>query len=457
MSTEEPSATETIEFGRRRPARRSYWPARLRVLRVLGKLMLAGLFLVVFTVGVCRVTRMIGLPDVGDPFEPRAQDPQSRAGGDSMVVYAQAAGQLMRSVGGDGPTTSRSSPLLITWADAPPARRRWVQVNRESLDLFRRGSELPAVPWPDSPSPMRSMASNSALDELVWLALLEGDRLKDSGDVKAAWSWYLAALRSTYHRAQGNDASDRVVVQRLRGPIADRIDAWAQDTKVGPELLRKALDDVLACRSLMPSDLKTLENGYRLVKRELDAGHFSEYIPHDQTASESWYRPLSFVGWQVGRFLDNEPERSRRVARLAFANWRAWLVRPDGERPRPAVKSLILDRGWTQRLDFFEPPLDAPAAARRMSPARLASWADTCRDARFPLSYFWSTFQSTRAAEQLSYRNLVVQTAEQLYLRERGTMPPGPEALVGPYLKTIPEDGSSEADDGTTPSGSPGG
>jgi len=118
---------------------------------------------------------------------------------------------------------------------------------------------------------------------------------------------------------------------------------------------------------------------------ELDGGHWSSYNPNDDPAARgTWYFPLSFLKWQVGRFLDNEPERSRRVARLAFANWRAWLERPEGERPRPAIKSLIREWRWTQRLDFFEPSPQAPAAARRMSPSRLASWAQTCRDARFP-------------------------------------------------------------------------
>jgi hypothetical protein len=41
--------------------------------------------------------------------------------------------------------------------------------------------------------------------------------------------------------------------------------------------------------------------------------------------------------------------------------------------------------------------------------------------------------------------------AKEIYRRERGALPPSDEALVGTYLKSLPDDGSRELDDGTTP------
>jgi hypothetical protein len=40
--------------------------------------------------------------------------------------------------------------------------------------------------------------------------------------------------------------------------------------------------------------------------------------------------------------------------------------------------------------------------------------------------------------------------ATELYHRERGSFPPSDEALVGPYLKSLPDDGSAELADGMT-------
>jgi hypothetical protein len=41
--------------------------------------------------------------------------------------------------------------------------------------------------------------------------------------------------------------------------------------------------------------------------------------------------------------------------------------------------------------------------------------------------------------------------AEEIYRRERGSRPPSDDALVGTYLKSLPDDGSADLDDGTAP------
>ena len=41
--------------------------------------------------------------------------------------------------------------------------------------------------------------------------------------------------------------------------------------------------------------------------------------------------------------------------------------------------------------------------------------------------------------------------ATEIYHRERGALPPSEQALVGPYLKSLPDDGSADLADETTP------
>ncbi len=41
--------------------------------------------------------------------------------------------------------------------------------------------------------------------------------------------------------------------------------------------------------------------------------------------------------------------------------------------------------------------------------------------------------------------------ATEIYHRERGALPPSEEALVGTYLKSLPDDGSGELADEMTP------
>jgi hypothetical protein len=50
-----------------------------------------------------------------------------------------------------------------------------------------------------------------------------------------------------------------------------------------------------------------------------------------------------------------------------------------------------------------------------------------------------------------TYREMVVTLASELFRRERGSDPPSDEALVGSYLKELPDDASADLPDPTTP------
>ena len=54
-------------------------------------------------------------------------------------------------------------------------------------------------------------------------------------------------------------------------------------------------------------------------------------------------------------------------------------------------------------------------------------------------------------ADRKAHRELVIMLATELYHRERGSLPSSDEALVGTYLKSLPDDRSPDVDDGTAP------
>ena len=89
---------------------------------------------------------------------------------------------------------------------------------------------------------------------------------------------------------------------------------------------------------------------------------------------------------------------------------------------------------------------EAPAKARALSPRALAGWLRSTIDANVLLgSWGWT---AVRATEQANRRALLILLGRELYRRDRGTDPPTPESLVGPYLKSLPDavdDGSGEA------------
>lgn len=465
MSAEEPSRTATQ--GNKSTGSRSYWPRRLRVLRGVGRVVLAGLVLGLFAVGVSRVVRMIGLPDVGDPFAGSGRStPATTAGEDPLEFYRQAFEHLEPLEGVVVPGGPRLQ-LQQTWPETSAAIRSWAERNHEALRLFRRGAECRLAvrePSAETRGHGKELLNKEfqTYQELVHLALLEASRLADQGDMEAAWGWYRAALRSTYHCADDGDVRGaslvrgRLIAQHGRGIVAGQIHAWALDERTGAGVLRTAISDVIACETLVRPDLVTLESGYRSLMHDLEAGQWSH--PRDpsdfRVGRTGWQlpQPLGELWWQGRRFLDSEPQRSKRVMRLAFANWRAWLAQPQGRRPGPAIRSVVrFPRYSPGQVEFFAFGPEALPAARRMSPQRLAEWFETTDDARVPLSDFWSMFQLVRRQERSGHAALVLHLAEQLWIHERGEPPPRLEALVGPYLKSLPDDGSSELDDGVTP------
>ena len=60
-------------------------------------------------------------------------------------------------------------------------------------------------------------------------------------------------------------------------------------------------------------------------------------------------------------------------------------------------------------------------------------------------------FRSAHISERIRATALVVMLATEMYHRERGSLPHSEEALVGTYLKSLPDDGWAELDDGTVP------
>ncbi len=88
----------------------------------------------------------------------------------------------------------------------------------------------------------------------------------------------------------------------------------------------------------------------------------------------------------------------------------------------------------------------------------MADWLVATLDARLQLLGNYDEWlppvrsRHTRTlADRRAYRDLVIMLATEIFHRERGAPPPTEDALVGTYLQGLPDDGSAELADGTTP------
>ena len=124
-----------------------------------------------------------------------------------------------------------------------------------------------------------------------------------------------------------------------------------------------------------------------------------------------------------------EPERSRRVVRLIFANWLTACDLPVEARPPLATGT---------DLGLYRVGPDAPEAARALPAAQVQRWFDSTIAARLLLpgnQYALSALDRDR----VTFETMIIRLAEEHYRREHGGFPGRYTDLVdGGYLDELP-------------------
>ncbi len=319
-------------------------------LRRLCALALLLLLMAVGGVFIYRAASLNGLPTIPEPVDVasveslRVPDDEN-----AFTFYAQAVKRLVPEEAGD--------PSDITWAvregwhSVNPSQRRWLEANRQALSFWRQGTEHHQA---QDRQPSETSLSPK-LRKFAQLALMEAARLENRGDHGGAWEWYHALLRSSRHVGQNSGWEGRRIGAELYAAASSRATSWARHGKVTSTMLHDALYDLQQLESMTPKPSETFGFEYVRLLRILNDGS-NELNTVDQDD------PSRLRG-RVDHFLGNEPERSRRVLRLIFANWLAECDLPPSQRPDPKLVEPAL----------FEDP-DAPASAQRLSPETLMNW-----------------------------------------------------------------------------------
>ena len=333
------SGREIINFALAPPAA----PIPARRGRQLWRVLLCLAIGVVFAAGaleVWRGARMIGLPDIGDPFDVAAfrafRVPEER---DAFVLFRQAQAKLL------GPTPN--VPVALrgagsdVWSKAAPELREWLIANREVLEMFRAASERPdGILHPKFDR--FDQHQYLYLGEFKRLALLEGSRLEEQGDFAGAWSWYRTVFRMRAHVMRRGTSFQRIVAGWNCSGLGQRIASWAADRRTSVPLLRAALDDVRAVEPRPDWDAYSLKLDYLYLMNELNDewGLVQDGEANDQNLRIAGEEVPPFFArriYGVRRYYSTEPERSRRVLRLAFANWLAFVEDEHRSDRKPAV------------------------------------------------------------------------------------------------------------------------
>ncbi len=380
--------------------------------------------------------QLFGLPDVGDPFDVAAfrsrTIPDDR---NAFVLYNQAAAQV-KPLREYFKRPKTSDELFARWSKADEDLRRLLAENREALAIYRQGTERPDALDPAIGTGQDSYETLPASFSFRLMVLLEASRLEDQGDMAGAWGWYRAMVRTIHHAGMHGSAQRRNSVELWYLRLRERLATWAVDPRTSSALLRSALADVVACEALAPSEQDAFKASYLNVSRLLDSPKNPGSKAPIKKLRQLWnprdpllpgeIQPL----WDAWRFWRREPERSRRVIKLLTANWLAYQDLPSQKRPQPDPKLTAFD--------VYPLGPQAPANARALSPESLERWFESAHDAQQVLRDL--EVSSVQTLERDNHAALLLLLATELYRRDHnGADPPGPEALVGPYLERLPD------------------
>jgi hypothetical protein len=434
-------------------------PKLVQLLRKRLRQLLRGAFVLAIVLAVATtafaiwwLTSLNGLPDIGDPFDVAAFRAFSVPDDRNAFTFLRRAEESL---------TPRPPSVALSWPEADPNSREWVEANRRAIALFQQGADQPDAANPDGDSVVDGQ-------RLVLLVLLEAGRREASGDMAGAWDCYRAILRMATHTRRRGSLAQRVDLYVYWDGLArQRLATWAADPRTTIPQLHGSLEEALKSEPKPEWDVFAIKAGYLAMMRSLE-----QPVPHFVQQDVGWEYDCRLGDMQLSpdmaghldagcRFLLREPERSRRVLQLLYANWLAHVEHHEPRPRKPAACAsfpLLLSTNpvsrSTTRVSLYSVSPLAPAGARSLSPQELASWLVATNDIKLRIivanSIQWP-WSPDRLRDRRAYRELVIELAEQIYRREHGTLPPSEEALVGTYLKSLPDDGSADLDDGTAP------
>ena len=394
-----------------------------------GLVVLYVLFAVVFGVLGWRGLSLWRLPDIGDPFDVAKLGTVEVPDSDNAIPLYIEAGKRIEPFDAEMKKLDYKAWDVTDWAVIDPMLKRWVDGNHPALELWLRATDRKDALLIQP----RQMTFSTILDpiqkirDLSRLAILEGARLEDAGDLEGAWRIYKGILRSSRHAGKHGGPMQSLagyaILKRVRTPIG----RWIEDPGVNQALFRRAIGDLETCQEMTspPSEMVRVEyfSCRDILNRPEEWKRFDVEGPEGEG---NWYNQIPVLSG-ARRFLLREPERSLRVFNLITAGLLAQCDRPRFNRPKvSSTRYMIYD------LDSRTPP-----GVGSLTPEELTAWAD-----RSALSTLMSPFNpilSRAESEPAIFDTLRLRMAERAFEIEKGRPASTYGDLVGPYLKALPD------------------
>lgn len=323
------------------------WIERARGRRRLALIGLYLLLVVVSGVLLWRQSSLRGLPDIGDPFSVVAFTAKDVADGDNAWTDYLAALELLDDGALPGLTEDLRRCRAADWDFVTEELRTWHEGNRSALDRWRLAADKPTARplWLDEVGdPYAVWAPRSQrLQHFAFLALMEAAKLEREGDFAGAWDWYRALLRNGLHLQRQGGEFARLCGRSNMVWVVQEVGDWVGDPRNDAATIRRAMADVEGLKGRVVPNSETLRAEYLQLMRRLDDLDWLRARMRGQDEllkggwNGDWTRHLPGL-LEVIWWLRREPERSRRVARIAFGNWLAHCDGLTAFRPEEAER-----------------------------------------------------------------------------------------------------------------------
>jgi hypothetical protein len=385
---------------------------RARGYRRIALISLYGLLLIAGVALLWRAASIRDLPDIGEPFDTTAlraiePPPDDR---NAWTLYREAAGALHRDSGVEN-RLFRSPPA---WpAPTDEQAHAYLRQNARALEVWRRATERPAALLA-RPRDLEFDTSLAVLNEhriLSRLALVMAAGRRAASDVEGAWGWYRATLRASRHAGRHAPVVGRLVGIGELGSAVPEVLAWAEDPAVGVPLLRRALADVETLDALTGPASEAYAVDYLSFAKSLrKPDSLRAAFVAERNQVDMWTHLPGL--WSAAFWLGNEPERTRLLGQLVFANWMRHIDDPPSARP-----PLLAGPG---DIELFDDPDAGPLPPDELQARLRESFFTPWMLRQFLI---FGSFVRQLDRERADLARLRLGLAEQIYLRERGAPP----------------------------------
>ncbi len=369
------------------------------------------------------------LPNIVEPFDVAKYGTVTLAESDNArPLYEQAVALMHR------PLPSVQSLYMRgykfdAWATADPLLRQWVEENRPALATWLQATERPdfLLRQPNQMQISSNLDLIQSFREFNRMALTEGARRREAGDLEGAWVYYRGVIRSSRHAGRYGGLIQRLIGHVILTVAQPSIVQWTQHPAQTSALLRQAIRDIEVCQAMTPPKSTMIRVEYYVIRDALDhPSDWKRYGIDESNLETYWYMNLTGVS-ATRLFLLREPERSHRVNRLITAGLLAQIDRPRWARPKLFSEQYML----------YENDDRTPWQLRSIGPEALSGWADHSA-VRFLMPGYSSAI-ARLDFEPGIFDHWRLQMAERAYQIDHGQPAKTYADLIGSYLAELPE------------------